>query len=207
MSEFLIPMPKEISNLQLPDPTLLRYYKDEQQRVIWVDFGIDDGLLETVKQIIEYNRQDAGVPREQRKPIRMFINSPGGELYATYSCVDAMLLSDTPIYTYNMGIAISGGFLLLLAGSERFALKRSTAMYHSGAAGFEGTAAQIEAATKHYQAQLRQMKEYIMERTNMDTQTYDKHKDSDGWLSADDQVKLGVVHGIIENMSDIIGEV
>jgi len=206
MSEFYLDIPREIENLKLPDASLLQHYRDAKRRIIWVDYPITDMLMETVKQILDYNRDDVGLPREQRKPIHMFINSPGGDLYATYSCVDVMLLSETPIYTYNMGIAISGGFLLLLAGEKRYALRHSSAMFHKGSASFEGTAAEIEAATKHYQIQLKQMKEYIMERTSMDTRVYNKSKDSDGWLNAKDQVKLGVVDGIIESMSDIVGE-
>ena len=198
-------IPKNLETLQLPAPELLSFYKDLERRVIWVEGEIDCCLLESVKWILRWNQEDTGKPKEERIPIRMMINSPGGDLYATYSCVDVMLASETPIITVNMGMAMSGGFMLLIAGEKRFALKNSTALYHSGHGGFEGSASQIETATKHYKKQLAQMQEYILSRTTMDIKTYKKYKDADGWVDSQEQVNLGVVHGIVESVADILG--
>ena len=198
-------IPRNLETLQLPAPDLLSFYKDLERRTIWVEGEICSCLLESVKWILRWNQEDAGKPKEGRIPIRMMINSPGGDLYSTYTCADVMLASETPIITVNMGMAMSGGFLLLIAGEKRFALKNSTAMFHQGSAGFEGSASQVETATKHYKKQLNQMKEYILSRTTMDTKTYNKHKDADGWIDSHEQLKLGVVHDIVESVSDILG--
>ena len=205
--DFSLDIPKELENLQLPAPELLSFYRDMQNRIIWVDFEIDANLLEVVKMILRFNAEDTGKPIEERKPIHMLIHSSGGDLVSTYACIDVMMASETPIVTVNMGMALSGGFLLLLGGSKRYTLSRASAMYHAGSAGFEGTAAQIETVTKHYNIQLKQMKDYILERTTMDARTYNKYKDADGWMDANTQVKFGVVHDIVSDISNIIGGV
>ena len=198
-------IPQNLENLHLPAPELLTFYKDIERRTLWVDSEIDSGLMEAVKWILRWNQEDAGKPREERKPITMLINSPGGDLFSTYTCVDVMIASETPIVTVNMGMAMSGAFMLLIAGERRIALRSSTAMYHSGSAGFEGTASQVETATKHYKKQLNQMKEYILNRTVMDVKTYNKYKDADGWVDSQEQLRLGIVHEIAERLSGILG--
>ena len=200
----LIVIPSSIENLHLPSPELVSYYKDLEQRVLWVDFPIDDPLFEIVKWILHFNREDKSIPKEERKPIYVLINSPGGDLYATFSCMDVMLASETPIVTVNMGMAMSGGFLLLLAGEKRYALNHSTAMYHNGDAGFHGNSEQVMMATKHYNKQLEQMKKYIMERTTMKPATYNKYKNADGWLDSAEQLKHGVIDEVITSVTDII---
>jgi len=202
---FDLMIPKNLETMQLPAPELLSFYRDIERRIIWVDVGIDEGLIETVKWILRWNQEDEGKPKDERKPIRMFIYSPGGDLYATFACVDVMLTSETPIITVNMGMAMSGGFLLLLAGEKRYALPHSTAMFHSGSAGFEGNAAQVETATKYYKKQLEQMKVYTINRTTMNTRTYNKYKDSDGWVDAQEQLKHGIVHEIVSSMANLLG--
>jgi len=199
-----ITVPQKLDTMHLPAPELLSFYKDIERRIIWVDDSIDEGLIETVKWLLRWNQEDEGKHKDERKPIRMFIYSPGGDLYATFACVDVMLASETPIITINAGMAMSGGFLLLLAGEKRYALPHSTAMFHSGSAGFEGNAAQVETATKHYKKQLEQMKTYTLGRTTMNARTYNKYKDSDGWVDAQDQLKHGIVHEIVSNVSEII---
>ena len=70
-----------------------------------------------------FNKQDDedNIPIEERKPIKIFIDSPGGDLVATFTMINAIKLSKTPVYTINIGAAYSGGFFIFLAGHKRFA--------------------------------------------------------------------------------------
>lgn len=70
MEDFVItiPIPKGIADIKLPDPDLVSYYENLKNRIIIVDYEIDETLLNTIgSQILEYNRQDKGIPVEQRK--------------------------------------------------------------------------------------------------------------------------------------------
>ena len=77
---------------------------------------------------MEYNRKDRDIPVEKRKPINIYIMSFGGELYPAYALISTILASKTPVNTINMGVAMSAGLLILLAGHKRYAMKYITAM-------------------------------------------------------------------------------
>lgn len=134
MNDLTIEVPANVENLLLPDPGLLVYYHEKQHRTLWIDDFINEGLLFTVKQILNWNREDAGIPIEQRQPIHMLIFSPGGELDFAFSLIDAIRMSKTPVVTVNMGNAMSAGLYILLAGHKRYAMPSSIAMLHSGSA-------------------------------------------------------------------------
>ena len=110
----------EIENLKLPDPSLKQFYEDLDERIIWIDDEITEGnTIPVTKAILRWNKEDKDIPIEERKPIKILIFSPGGDLYTTLALVDIMLLSKTPVYTYNMGIAMSGGLLLICSPLSR----------------------------------------------------------------------------------------
>lgn len=197
----VIGVPASVENLQLPNPGLKQFYQDWENRIVWIDNELEDSnTIPVTKAILQWNRDDKDIPIEERKPIRILIFSPGGDLYATLGLVDAMLLSKTPVYTYNMGMAMSGGLLLLLAGSKRFALPRSSVLIHSGSSGQGGTYEQIEAQTEAYKKLMKMVKDYIIERTSIDSRTHKKFSAKEWYLYIDDQIKYGIVDETIEDL-------
>lgn len=108
MEQLAIAIPNSIENLSLPNPELLQFYKDVENRSIWIEGEIDESLFEASKLIMNWNREDKGTPPEDRKPIKIFINSPGGTLEDTLSFVGLVEISKTPIITVNMGMGIFG---------------------------------------------------------------------------------------------------
>ena len=192
---------ESLENLKLPNPGLKQFYEDLEDRIIWIDDEItEENTIPVTKAILKWNREDKDIPVEERKPIRILIFSPGGDLYATLALVDTMLLSKTPIYTYNMGIAMSGGLLLLLGGSKRFALPHSSALMHSGSGGQSGTYEQIEAQTEAYKKIMKIIKEYIINRTKIDARTHRKFSSKEWYLYIEDQIKYGIVDEVIEDL-------
>lgn len=199
-----IEIPKYLDNLQLPDPNLLTYYKNLENRTFWIDTEIGDDLLEISKKIIEFNRADKDIPIAQRKPIKIAIHTPGGLLDATMSLVGICELSKTPIYTYNVGIAFSAGLLILLAGHKRYCLPGSRIMIHSGSGGAAGTFEQVESATNDYKKLIAQMREYIIRRTNITPQVLGKRKANDWYLYTEDQIKYGIVDEILTDLDVLL---
>lgn len=101
-NEVKVALPSPLENLQLPDPALVTYYDNAiNHRCFWIDYDIDETLLELARNIIAINRQDNGVPVEQRKPIVIWVFSYGGDLDSTFSFLDICALSQTPIITIN----------------------------------------------------------------------------------------------------------
>lgn len=199
-----IVIPEDVENVKLPAPDLVNYYKDYDNRCVTIDFDIDDGLFEATKQILDYNRKDRDIPVEQRKPIRIYVMSYGGDLYQAYAFVSTILASKTPVWTINMGVAMSAGLLILLAGHKRYAMKYSTAMIHSGSGGAQGTYEQMEEQQKNYKKLIDAMRSYIMERTNIDLKLFNKNKAKDWYITDSEQVELGIVDSIVDNLDTIL---
>ncbi len=197
-------IPQNLENLQLPSPELLTYYRNLEDRVIWIDYGVDETILEVSKLIMYFNKEDKDIPAEQRKPIKLLLYSYGGDGQACFSLLDVIALSKTPVYTINMGVAMSAGLLILLAGHKRFCLKNSTALAHSGSGGASGTFEQTEAQMKDYKRFVDTMRNYIIERTNIDAKTLNKYKSKEWYLYSEDQCKFGIVNKMIDDIDEIL---
>lgn len=197
-------IPGNLETLQLPSPELLTYYRNLEDRVIWIDYGVDETILEVSKLIMQFNKEDREIPVEQRKPIKLLLYSYGGDGQACFSLLDVIGLSKTPVYTINMGVAMSAGLLILLAGHKRFCLKNSTALAHSGSGGASGTFEQTEAQMKDYKRFVDTMRSYIIERTDIDTRTLNKYKNKEWYLYAEDQTKYRIVDKIIDDIDEIL---
>ena len=163
-------LPKELDNFKLPSPELLDLYADRKNRIIYIDYDIDESLLRDVgRQIIEYNRSDRGKPVKERTPIVILINSGGGCLDSTYATIAIMETSKTPIITVNMNCAYSAAGLILMAGHKRYCMPRSQVLIHSGSAqGISGNYEDIQESTKSYKKMIEEMREFIVSKTKID---------------------------------------
>ena len=197
-------IPESVANLQLPDPGLVNLYEGLDNRILWVDGEIDISLLEITKKVMMWNMQDRDIPIKDRIPIKVFIFSPGGCLAETMHACTIFSMSKTPVWTVNMGIAHSGGFMLLISGHTRFALPYSRAMMHRGSGGAVGTFGQAEDAMKDYNSQISDMRDFILDHTKISSATYSRRKDRDSYFSAKEQVQYGIVDHIVESLDEII---
>ena len=98
----------------------------EADRKVYLDNEINNKVLSIQRLLLRWNKEDMGIPREERKPIRIYIMSYGGELDYMWSLVDSIALSATPVYTINMGIAASAASLIFIAGHQRYMLQTAS---------------------------------------------------------------------------------
>ena len=112
-----ISIPANVENLQLPDPSLLQFYKNYEDRIIWIDDEITTMTLEYAKMIMQWNLDDkkAGIPVEERVPIKVIFFSPGGDLEVNNCLVDTISLSTTKVVGINVGMAASSGCFIYLS--------------------------------------------------------------------------------------------
>lgn len=111
-------------------------FEDDEDRHLWLNEDVTDDLINTfVYSIFRYNKLDKDVPPEKRKPIIIYINTPGGSVSACFSLIDAINTSKTPIYTVNLSCCYSAGFLIFISGHQRYALPNSTFLMHDGSSG------------------------------------------------------------------------
>ena len=200
----IVEIPKELENVKLPSPDLIQYYKNYNERRIFIDYDIDDSLIEASKQIMEYNIQDKGKKPEDRKKIFVYVYSYGGDLPAAYSFIAISETSKTPIATVNMGVAMSAGLLIMLASKERYCLKRSQALIHQGSGALQGSYSEIEENQKSYKKMVDDMGIYIMSKTKIDQKLFNKNKSKDWYLSDREQVELGIANKIVTSLDEIL---
>jgi ATP-dependent Clp protease protease subunit len=185
---------------------LLDTYTDRKNRLIFIDYDIDDTLLREVgRQIIEYNREDKGKSVDERTPIVILINSGGGCLDSTYATIAIMETSKTPIITVNMNCAYSAAGLILMAGHKRYCMPRSQVLIHSGSAqGISGNYEDIQESTKSYKKMVEEMREFIISKTKIDKALMKKNQSRDWYLPTSEQIDLGVVDEIITDLDSIL---
>lgn len=186
-------------------PEEYTYWKARESRTFYVDYEIDETyeLIELGKVIIQMNMEEKDIPKEELKPIYLWVHSYGGDLDQCNAVIDIIEASRIPIITIAMGAAMSAGFMLFLAGHKRYAFKHSNLMVHEGSAAFSGTAEQIEQAQKNYKKQIEGMKEYILSRTEIPEKIFNKNKAKDWYLTAKELVEYNVAK-LVENFDDIL---
>lgn len=192
------------STMQLPDVDLYEHWTLFNKRILSIENEIDTWDYHIIKDIFMINIKDSGIPREERKPIIILINSNGGLLDITNSIIDAIRTSVTPVWTVNMGEALSGGCLIFLAGEKRFTTYNSYCMTHTGSGGTSGTYEQTVEQQKVYNEQVKSMGTYIMECTGLDEKTWKKYKNKDWWLNCSLQMEYGFATDILESLDQLI---
>ena len=192
-----------LNTMQLPDIGDYNFWNMYNNRILSIDGEITDWDAHIIKDIISINLEDKDKMVEERKPIIILINSNGGSLNVTNSIIDAISISKTPVWTVNMGQALSGGCLIFLAGKKRFTIPSSWAMCHAGSVEFQGNFSETKEATKVWETQIKKMGEYIMERTGIDTKTYNKYKNKDWYLDMDQQLQYGFATEQLTNIEDL----
>lgn len=197
-------MPENLENIKLPAPEMVNYWRLAENRIFYIDYEIDESVLEIQRSIVAINIVDKDIPIEERTPVKIYLDTPGGLLSETMSLATIMMMSKTPIITVNIAEAYSGGCLLLLAGHKRYTLPYAKAMLHTGSGGVSGTYEQTEQAQKNYKKQIDEMSSYILERSGLDEKLYKRNKSKDWYMDANEQVQYGIVHGIVTNLDEII---
>lgn len=204
VNAIMVGVQEDVANMQLPNPSTRDYYRDEYERIYWVDTEIDDSLLELVKMIIRCNKEDKGKAVEDRTPIKIFISSPGGDTQAMWSAMQAIQTSKTPCYTINFSYAYSAAAELLVAGHKRFALKGSTVMFHRGSCYLGGEQSVVESTQKFYKSMEAKFQDFLLSHTKIDPKVYKKKASSDMYFDENEALANGVIDVIVEDFEEII---
>ena len=205
----LVVIPESVENLQLPNPELLEYYKNKQDRMFWIKGEVGENyepgddmfsLTELSKLIWQYNKEDKDIPVEQRKPIKLFIHSPGGDLDTTLAFVGMIGISKTPIWTINTCWAASAAGLILMAGHRRFTMPNTACLIHSGSGQLGGSYEQTAEQMKNYKYIVDTMRDFILSKTKIDQKLLKKNGQKDWYIYADEMLSLGIVDEIVTDL-------
>ena len=135
----------------------------------------------------------------RRKDIHFYINSPGGSVSATLAIYDTMKIMSCPVATYCVGLAASGGAILLAGGTKgkRYALPHSKVMIHQPWGGVGGQVSDIEIQAAEILKDRQTLNEILAESTGKTVETIAKDIDRDFYLSAQEAKEYGLVDNIL----------
>jgi len=133
------------------------------------------------------------------KDISVYINSPGGEVYAGVAMYDTIKHIKNDVVTINVGLSASAGALILSAGTKgkRYALPGSHTMIHQVIGGVEGQASDVEITAKHMLRLRDQYAEAISKETGQKLDKVKGDMDRDYWMDANESVKYGIIDKIM----------
>jgi ATP-dependent Clp protease, protease subunit len=136
--------------------------------------------------------------------IRLYVNSPGGTVYAGLAIYDAMQFVKPDVQTYAVGMAMSMGALVLAGGAagKRFVLPNSKVMIHQGSGGFRGTPADIQIAALEILAQTRRYAEIIAFHSGRDVEEVMRDIDRDRFLGPEEAVEYGLADHVLTTRAE-----
>lgn len=203
METMNIILPKEVANMQLPDPELRNFYVDLDNRTFWLDEEVTPYLLELIKYIVRWNADDEkwDIDPKNRQPIRIFFFSPGGDLDINYALIDTIKMSKTPIIGINIGQCASAAAYIFLSCHKRYMLPHAYFILHQGSGTLSGTFEQICAQMEDYQKQVEELATFVLEHTTYSEEAVAEKIVGEWYIRKDEALENGVVHDIITDMS------
>ncbi len=168
-------------------------------RTILLSGEVDKNLAERVV------RQLLLLESESDEPVRMFIDSPGGDADAGFAIFDMMRFITPRVITVGMGLVASAGALILLgaAKEDRVALPNSHYLIHQPLSGMRGVATDIEIHAAEIEKMRVRINALISDETGQELSKVEKDTDRDFWMSAGEAVEYGLVSRIVKGRAEL----
>jgi ATP-dependent Clp protease, protease subunit len=166
------------------------------ERIVFLGTPVDDQIANlVVAQMLHLESEDPDAD------IHLYINSPGGEVYAGLAIYDTMQFVRPDVTTTCVGMAMSMGAVILAAGApgKRSALPNAKILIHQGSAGFSGQPADVEIYAREVIALKRQAEEILARHTGQPLEKVARDMDRDYYMTADEAKAYGVVDRVIEH--------
>ncbi len=163
-------------------------------RIIFLGMGIDDNIANIiVAQLLFLESVDS------KKDILMYVNSPGGSVYAGFGIYDTMQYVGPDVATICTGLAASMGAILLTGGApgKRSSLPHSRIMIHQPLGGVQGQASDIEITAKQILIVKKELNDILSKHTGKPIADIEKHVDRDYWMRADEAKEYGLIDEVL----------
>jgi len=172
-----------------------------KERIIFLNGPINSNLAGlTIAQLLYLNSVDA------KRPINLYIQSPGGEVYSGLAIFDTMKMVAAPVYTYSIGFTGSMGTFLLNAGSKgnRFALPHSTIHMHPTGGGSRGYTEDVRIAVREQERLQTQIFHIMGKNSNKSWKEIEAFFLRDRYLNAIEAKDYGIIDKILGDTSNLI---
>jgi len=165
-------------------------------RIIFLGTEVDDYTANVIQaQLLYLDSSDPG------KDISIYLNTPGGSVYAGLGIYDTMQFISSDVATICTGMAASMGAVLLVAGADgkRSALKHSRVMIHQPMGGAQGQASDIEITAREIQKLKKELYNIIAEHSKNPFERIEKDSDRDYWMNSEEALGYGMIDKILFN--------
>jgi ATP-dependent Clp protease protease subunit len=171
-----------------------------KDRIIFIGTPIDDYIANLVIAQLLFLQME-----NKSQDINIYINTPGGHVYAGMAIYDTMQFVHCDVATYCIGQASSMGALLLAAGTKgkRYSLPHSRIMMHQPSGGAQGTAADIRIQADEILYLKKTLTKLFSKHSGQSLDKVAKDGDRDHFMSADEAKKYGLVDEVVESLKDV----
>ena len=172
-----------------------------KERIVFLGTQIEPQMANViVAQLLYLNSVD------KKRPIHLYINSPGGHVYAGLAIHDTMQMIEAPVYTYAMGFTASMGTALLCMGEKghRYALPHATIHMHPTGGGTQGYTEDVRIATREQERLQAQLFHLMGRRTGHSWKELEDYFLRDRYLNAEEAKSYGLVDEILGDSSDVV---
>lgn len=168
-------------------------------RRLYINSVIDESVIDTICfHIMRYNREDRGKHTKERKPIKLYINSNGGDIYSGWALISAITSSITPVYTINQGMCASMAFLIFIAGVKKYSMENSVALMHEGFNGAFDSTSKVRERIEFETGQLEEhTKNYVLKNTSITSKFYDEKYRTEWYMLPDEMKEHGICDYIV----------
>ncbi|MHB0915912.1 MAG: ATP-dependent Clp endopeptidase proteolytic subunit ClpP [Thermoleophilia bacterium] len=173
------------------------------ERIIFLGSGINEEVANVVvAQLLHLESDDPD------KDINLYINSPGGSVYAGLAIYDTMQFIKPDVVTTCVGIAMSMGALILAGGEKgkRFSLPNAKILIHQVSGGFQGPASDIEIHAREALALRTRLDEILAEHTGQSLEKVSNDTDRDYFMTAQEALEYGLLDEVISHREALKGE-
>jgi ATP-dependent Clp protease protease subunit len=189
--------------------------ENEEKKPAVQDPQINEKLLKTRSIMLsgEINKESADLvvkqllvlEGESHDPVKIFINSPGGDVDAGYAIFDMVRFVSCSVTMIGMGLVASAAALVLLAvpADRRLALPNSTYLIHQPMSGMKGVATDIEIHALHLEKLRTKLDALIAQETGRTPEQVNKDTERDHWLSSTEALTYGLVSRIVKTRSEL----
>jgi len=175
-----------------------------KNRIVFLGTPINDQIANlTVAQLLFLSQED------REAPISMYINSPGGQVYAGLAIYDTMQMITNPISTVAVGVTASFGTVLLTAGTkgQRYALPHATIHIHQPLGGVQGQATDIEIEAREILRLKTRLNQILSFHTGQTVETIEKDTDRNFYMDAKGAVDYGLVDQVLEKPTEKVEKI
>jgi len=178
-------------------------------RVIVFNSEVNNMVLEDIiLHILKWNKEDKDLPVDKRQPIKLYLNSGGGDVFSGFNLIDVIASSNTPVYGICFSQCASMAFHIFIACHKRYCFKNSILLMHDGIVGVQNSSSKAKDTMKFFDSIEARTKQHVLKYTSITEEFYDENYNRELYFYGDKEGReLNCVDFVVDEdckLSDIL---